>query len=112
MPLNAPSLLPIILLIFTTGLSLSQKQQQHDSGSKSGADSLRLIDDNPLLPQPRLKVYRGHWSPLLRQHLPINKIVTRTGPNICRVEVEEMAPRFSIAGHLEPKVNDNYLFPH
>ncbi|KAM3185222.1 hypothetical protein ACTXT7_006806 [Hymenolepis weldensis] len=90
----------LFILLITTGV-LSAPQQ--DGGSNGGSDSFSLITVNPLLPTPRLKVYRGKWSPLLRQHLPITKRVLRGGRHICRVEVEELAPIFSIVGHLEPK---------
>ncbi|KAL5106923.1 FRAS1-related extracellular matrix protein 1 [Taenia crassiceps] len=95
----------LFVLIISTGV-LPDPQQ--DSGSNLGttSDSFSLLAVNPLLPPARLKVYRGQWAPLLRQHLPITKRVLRGGRHVCRIEVEELAPIFSVVGHLEPKKFD------
>ncbi|VDK32500.1 unnamed protein product [Taenia asiatica] len=88
--------------------NLSFPYPQQDSGSNLGttSDSFSLLAVSPLLPPARMKVYRGQWTPLLRQHLPITKRVLRGGRHVCRIEMEELAPIFSVVGHLEPKKFD------
>ena len=91
----------VLLLLLTIEGVVPAPQQE--SGATS--DSFSLLASNLHLPPARLKVYRGQWAPLLRQHLPISKRVLRGGRHVCRIEMEELAPIFSVVGHLEPKVS-------
>lgn len=102
--LRLPILLLFLLIIFTGVLPAPQQDPGSNIGTTS--DSFSLLAVNPLLPPARLKVYRGQWTPLLRQHLPITKRVLRNGRHVCRIEMEELAPIFSVVGHLEPKKFD------
>uniref|UniRef100_A0A5K3FJ16 Frem_N domain-containing protein n=1 Tax=Mesocestoides corti TaxID=53468 RepID=A0A5K3FJ16_MESCO len=97
----------LIFLSLLFALANGIPDPQQDGGSASaGSDSFSLLAVNPLLPPARLQVYRGQWTPLLRRHLPITKRVLRGGRHVCRIEMEELAPIFSVAGHLEPKKFD------
>lgn len=99
----------LFVLIISTGV-LPDSQQDSSSNLGTASDSFSLLAVNPLSPPARLKVYRGQWTPVLRQHLPITKRVLRGGRHVCRIETEELAPIFSVVGHLEPKVGGTLIF--
>ena len=94
----------LILLKSSSSLATPQHDASSSAATSASSESFSLLASNPLLPPVRLKVYRGQWTPLLRKHLPITKRVLRGGRHVCRIEVEELAPIFSVVGHLEPKV--------
>ncbi|VDL99886.1 unnamed protein product [Schistocephalus solidus] len=100
--MGSPVLLPLLgffYLLFVSGVRCQHPEPQNDA---MASDKFSLLESS--LSVPRLQVLRGLHSPLLKSHLPIMNRVLKG--HVCRIEVEEYAPLFSVVGHLEPKKFD------
>ncbi|BHF79020.1 FRAS1-related extracellular matrix protein 1 [Sparganum proliferum] len=100
--MGSSALLPLLCffyLLSVTGVNCQYSEPQNDGAA---SDKFSLLESS--LSVPRLQVVRGLHAPLLKSHLPIMNRVLKG--HVCRIEVEEYAPLFSVVGHLEPKKFD------